>query len=98
MSMDNDPRPGRSRTSTDERSVTLVADALEENRHATCENLLEPLDQKLRRKMDKNQPQLLVAGLLILHDMLARTSRMCNQKNYAIMGVKCYLMQPTVQT
>ena len=38
VSMDNDPRPGRLRTSTDERSVTLVADALEEDR-VTCEEL-----------------------------------------------------------
>ena len=39
MSIDNDPRPGRPRTSTDERSVKLVADALEEDRHATFEEL-----------------------------------------------------------
>ena len=38
MSIDNDPRPGRPRTSTDERSVKLVADALEDHR-ATCEEL-----------------------------------------------------------
>ena len=30
VSIDNDPRSGRPRTSTDERSVKLVADALEE--------------------------------------------------------------------
>ena len=36
---DNEPRPGRWRTSTDERSVKLVADALEENRRTTCEEL-----------------------------------------------------------
>ena len=34
VSIDNDPRPGRPRTSTHERSVKLVADALEEDRHA----------------------------------------------------------------
>ena len=40
MSIDIDPRPGRPRTSTtDERSVKLVADALEEDRRATCEEL-----------------------------------------------------------
>ena len=39
MSIDNDPRPGRPRTSTDERSVKLVADALDEDRRATCEEL-----------------------------------------------------------
>ena len=31
-------------------------------------NFLEPREQKLRRKMHKNQPQLLVTGPLILHD------------------------------
>ena len=30
VSIGNDPRPGRPRTSTDERSVNFVADALEE--------------------------------------------------------------------
>ena len=39
VSIDNDPRPGKPRTSTDERSMKLVADALEENRRATCEEL-----------------------------------------------------------
>ena len=39
MSIDNDPRPGRPRTLKDERSVKLVADALEEDCRATCEEL-----------------------------------------------------------
>ena len=39
VSNDNDPRPGRPRSSTDERSVKLVADAFEEDRRATCEQL-----------------------------------------------------------
>ena len=39
MSIDNDPRSGRPRTSTDERSVKLVADAFEEDHCATCEEL-----------------------------------------------------------
>ena len=39
VSIDNDQRPGRPRTSPDERSVKLVADALEEDRHATCDDL-----------------------------------------------------------
>ena len=38
-SINNDPRPGRLRTSTDERSVKLVADALEEDHRPTCEEL-----------------------------------------------------------
>ena len=37
VSINNDQRPGRPRTSTEERSVKLVADALEEDHHATCE-------------------------------------------------------------
>ena len=37
--VDNDPRTGRPRTSTDERNVKLVADGLEEDRCATCEEL-----------------------------------------------------------
>ena len=39
LSIVNDPRQGSSRTSTDERSVKLVADALEEDRRTTCEEL-----------------------------------------------------------
>ena len=39
MSIDNDPIPGRPKTSTDERSVKFVADALDENRRAACEQL-----------------------------------------------------------
>ena len=39
VSIDNDPRPGRLSTSTDERSVKLVADALEEDRRETCQEL-----------------------------------------------------------
>ena len=38
LSIDNGPKPGRPRTSTDETSVKLVADALEEDR-ATCEEI-----------------------------------------------------------
>ena len=35
MSIDNDPRPGRPRTTADERSVKLVAEALEEDGRVT---------------------------------------------------------------
>ena len=38
VSTDNDPRPGRPRTSIDEGRVKLVADAHEDH-HATCEEL-----------------------------------------------------------
>ena len=37
MSIDNDPGRGRPRTSIDERSLKLVADALEKDRGAICE-------------------------------------------------------------
>ena len=53
---DNDPRPGKPRTSTDERSVKLVADDLEEYRRATCE--------EGAKTSHKNRPQLLEAGPL----------------------------------
>ena len=36
VNIDNDPRPGRPRASPDERSLKLVADALEEDRRAIC--------------------------------------------------------------
>ena len=39
MSINDDPRPGRPKTSTEERSVKLVSDAPEEDRRATCEEL-----------------------------------------------------------
>ena len=68
VSIDNDPRLGRLRTSTNERRVKLVADALEEDYHATCEELSRTTEAKLLRKMHKNRSQLLVARPLILHD------------------------------
>ena len=37
VSIDNDPRPRRPRTSIDEISVKLVADSLEEDHRAICE-------------------------------------------------------------
>ena len=49
VSIDNDPRPGRPRTSTDKRSVKLVADSLEEYRRATCEELLETQEFQQRQ-------------------------------------------------
>ena len=46
VSIDNDPTPERPRTSTDERNVKLVADALEEDRRATCEELFRDIGAK----------------------------------------------------
>ena len=37
VGIDNDPRSGKPRVSTDQRSVKLVADAIEEDLCATCE-------------------------------------------------------------
>ena len=66
---DNGTRPQRPRTSTYERSVKLVADSLEEDRRAKhLKYFLEPLEQELRRKLHRNQPQLRMAGPLITHD------------------------------
>lgn len=41
VNIHDDPRPGRPKTSTDERNVKRVADALEQDRRATCEELSE---------------------------------------------------------
>jgi transposase len=41
VTINDDPRPGRPKTSTDERSVKLVADFLAEDRRATCEEISE---------------------------------------------------------
>jgi hypothetical protein len=39
VTINNDPRPGRPKISTDEQSVKLVADLLAENHQATCEEI-----------------------------------------------------------
>ena len=46
VSRDNDPRPGRLRTSTDERSLKLVTDALEKDHRTTCEELSRAMGAK----------------------------------------------------
>ena len=66
MCIDNDPRSGKPRISTDERSAKLVAD--EKIVVQYVKNILEPRKQKLRRRIPKNLPHLLVAGPLTLHD------------------------------
>ena len=65
--VENDPRPGRPRTSTDERSVKLVGQMLFKKivvHHV--KNFLEPWEQNLCKKMHNNRPQLLVTGPLIV--------------------------------
>jgi len=42
VTINDDPRPGRLKTSTDERSVKLVADLLAENCRATCKEISQP--------------------------------------------------------
>ena len=39
VTINDDPRPRRAKTSTDERSVKLVADFLAEDRRATCKEI-----------------------------------------------------------
>ena len=68
VSIDNDSRPGRTSTSTDERSVNLLADFLEEDRRVTCEELFKATGAKTTQENHKNRPQLLVVRPLILHE------------------------------
>ena len=62
MSIDNDPRPGRPGTSTDETSVKLVSDALEEDRRATCEELFRATGAKPSQE-NTQEPTLVARGL-----------------------------------
>ena len=98
MSRNKDPRPGKPRTSTDERSVKLVADALEQDHRATCEELSRATGAKTSQENPKGRPPLLVAGLLILHDNARAHIVDVLAKHFAIMGGKYYLMCFTVQT
>ena len=41
VAINDDPRPGRAKTSTDKRSVKLVVDFLAQDRRATCEEISE---------------------------------------------------------
>ena len=68
VSIGNDSRPGRPRTSRDERSVKLVADALEEDRLATCEELSRATVAKPSQENAQNRPLLLVVWSLVLDD------------------------------
>ena len=62
VSIDNDRRPGKPRTSTDGRSVRLVADALDENRRAICEGLSRATGAK-PSKENAQQPTSVARGL-----------------------------------
>ena len=91
VSIDSDPRPGRPRTSTDERSAKLVA-LLKKAVVQSVNNFLEPLEQNLRSKMHKKRPQLFVAGQLILNDNARSHLAVVVTKSFTIMGGKYYLI------
>ena len=55
VSIDNDPRLGKPRTSTDERSVKLVADVLEEDHRATCKELSRATEAKTLQENAQEQ-------------------------------------------
>ena len=77
MGIDNDPRPGRPRTSTDESSVKLVADALEEDRRATCEELSSGTGTKpSQENWTRTDLSCSWLGSSFSMTMLVRTSRM----------------------
>ena len=77
VSIDNDPRPGKPRTSTDERLVKVVADALEEDRRATCEELYKATGAKTSHE-NAHEPTTVARGWghSFSTTMFARTSRM----------------------
>ena len=62
VSTDNDPIPERPRTSTDERSVKLVADALQEDRRPTSEELARATGAKTSRE-NAQEPTSVARGL-----------------------------------
>ena len=99
VSIDNDPRPGRPRTSTDQRSVKLMADAFEEDLCATCEELSRAMGAKTSQ--ENAQEPTSVARAWATHSSQQCSPAYygcCNQKTSTIMGEKCYLMRPKVQT
>ena len=78
----NDRRPGRPRTSTDERSVKLLADALEEDRRATREELSRATGAK--SSQENGQVPTSVARGWATHSprqCLPAHHGCCNQKN-----------------
>ena len=50
VSIGNNPRPGRPKTSTDERSMKLVKGTLEEDQCETCEKLSRAMGAKTLQK------------------------------------------------
>ena len=95
--IDNDPRPGRPRRSTDERSVNLPADALKEDRCATCEELSRATGANSLQENAQEAISGASGWPLILLDNARPHFAHVVTNNFAIMGGKCYLMRPTVQ-
>ena len=81
VSIDNDPRPGRPRTSTDERNVKLVADTLEEDCRATCEELSRTTGAKTSQE-NAQEPTSVAHGWTTHSPWQCSPahSRCCNQK------------------
>ena len=99
VSIDNDPRPEKPRTSTDERSLKLVADALAEDRRITRTKLSRATGGKTSQE-NTEEPTSVARGWVThsLWQCSPANRGCCNQKTFSIMGGKCYLMRPTVQT
>jgi hypothetical protein len=62
VTINDDPRPGTSKTSTDERSMKLVVDFLEQDRRATCEEASQatgisptPVFRNLKKNLQKRK-------------------------------------------
>ena len=75
VSIDNDPILGRPRTSTDERSVKLVADTLEEDLRVTCEEFSRATGAKTSQE-NAQEPTSVARGWATTMTVLDRTSRM----------------------
>ena len=85
VSIDNDPRPERQRTSTDEISVKLVAESLEEDRRSTCEELSRATGAKISQ--ENAQELTSVARGWATHSprqCLPAHSGCCNQKTFKL--------------
>ena len=96
VTIDNDPRPGRLRTSTDEMSMKLVADALEEDRRATCEELCRATGAKTSQE-NAQEPTSVARGWTTHSPRQCSPTANVVTKIVVTMGGKCYLMRPTVQ-
>ena len=75
--IDNDPRPGRPRISTDDRTVKPMADSLEENLRATCQALSRANEsQNVTGKCTRTDLSCTWLGQSFSMKMFARTSQM----------------------